>query len=297
LALITRASRGAPATVSVVPNFDFFSVSNFRYYGLRDGLPLRFMRAWDESPLGVDYMILKSGDVGPSWTAERPRRIGERLASDPYLDRVFPVIGEFFLPDGSRVTVRARDVPPVAAAAPAVAHAIETAIRDALPAFARDVDGLAVALDWDETIVRGRVRRIELRAASATAGEFRRRDAATLRLRDVRLVVEDVLLNPHSALALGRLDPLDVGRLTVERAAITGDALQAFLGGHRRWKGASIALEEGAVRLAITGLGPGLSARVRIVPAADRPFALVVGGLRYGGIPVPAILVRWVVSN
>lgn len=297
LALITRASRGAPATVSVVPNFDFFSVSNFRYYGLRDGRPLRFTRAWDESPLGVDYMVLKSGDVGPSWTAERPRRIAGRLASDPDLDRVFPSIGEFLLPDGSRATVRARQVPPVAVAAPVVARALETAIRDALPAFARDVDGLALALDWDESIVRGRIRRVELRAASATVGELRKRDAATLRLRELRLSAEDVLLNPHSAVAVGRLDPLDAGRFTLERATITAGDLQAFLGGLRRYKGTSIVLEEGAVRITVVGRGPTVSARLRIAAAADRPFALAVDRLRYGGVPVPSVLVNWVARN
>ncbi|MBI4271762.1 MAG: glycosyltransferase family 39 protein, partial [Candidatus Rokubacteria bacterium] len=44
MALIMRDQRGAAATVSVVPNHNFFSVSNFRYYGRRDGLPLEFAR-------------------------------------------------------------------------------------------------------------------------------------------------------------------------------------------------------------------------------------------------------------
>ncbi len=80
MALISKDSRGEPVTVSVVPNHNFFSVSNFRYYGTRDGLPLQFTRAWDGDPIGIEYMILKTGDVGPSWTAEKPKRIAERLA-------------------------------------------------------------------------------------------------------------------------------------------------------------------------------------------------------------------------
>ena len=42
---IASDSGGGPITVSVVPNYDFFSVSNFRYYAGRDGLPFRFVRA------------------------------------------------------------------------------------------------------------------------------------------------------------------------------------------------------------------------------------------------------------
>src|SRR5262249_1835021 len=56
-----RAATGAaavPPRISVVPNHAYFSVSNFRYYALRDDRPMAFSRAWDEEPLGVDYMIL-----------------------------------------------------------------------------------------------------------------------------------------------------------------------------------------------------------------------------------------------
>src|SRR5207247_4618222 len=106
--LLARDCRGLPATVSVVPNDNLFSASNFRYYALRDGLRLKVGRAWEGEPVGIEYMILKSGDQGPSWTAERPRRIAERLAHDPHPARVFPMIGEFPLPDGSTATARAR---------------------------------------------------------------------------------------------------------------------------------------------------------------------------------------------
>src|SRR5207245_978259 len=68
MALIGKDSRGSPVTVSVIPNYNFFSVSNFRYYGTRDRLPLQFTRAWDGEPTGIEYMVLKSGEVGPTCT-------------------------------------------------------------------------------------------------------------------------------------------------------------------------------------------------------------------------------------
>src|SRR5438445_12283450 len=108
---IGKDGRCSPATVSVVPNYNFFSVSNFRYYGTRDRLPQQFTRAWDGEPIGIEYMVLKSGDVGPSWTAEKPKRIDERLRTDADLARVLPVIGEFPLPDGSTPPRRPRRLP------------------------------------------------------------------------------------------------------------------------------------------------------------------------------------------
>src|SRR5437867_4133612 len=153
--------------VSVPPNSAWFSIANFRYYAVRDDLPLRFMRAWDDEPLGVDYMILKTGDVGPPWTAERPRRIVARLAADRHLDAAFPVIGEFPLPDGSRATVRARRLPVVSGAADTLARALAGALRQRAADVARDVEGLEVAVEPGDAIQQGRARRVVVSATGA----------------------------------------------------------------------------------------------------------------------------------
>jgi hypothetical protein len=93
-------------------------------------------------------------------------------------------------------------------------------LRRQLADYARDVQGLRVVLDYDEAILRGRVRRLAITAAAATVGELRRRDAATLALRDVRLVVDDLLVNPYSAQGASRFDPLDAGRVQIQGATI-----------------------------------------------------------------------------
>ena len=244
LTLIARDARGAPATVSVVPNYAFFSVSNFRYYALRDGLPLRWARAWDEEPIGVDYMIIKDGDLGPEWTAGKPRRIAERLARDRNLARVFPVIAEFPLPDGSTATVRARRV----GIGPAVAlstfgRRLEQAIRRRLSPVARDIDGLEIRnVTTEERARDGRVDRVELEARAATVGEFSRPRPALLRVHDLRLVVEDALVNPFSLDEENRLDPLDAGRIRFERATILSADLTAFLRDLKGFSKASVEL-------------------------------------------------------
>ncbi len=74
----------------------------------------------------------------------------ERLANDPALARVFPVIGEFSLPDGSTATVRARRIPPVDATPAAVAAAVEAALRRRLGDVMRDVEGLQIHLVHDD---------------------------------------------------------------------------------------------------------------------------------------------------
>jgi hypothetical protein len=298
LARIMAESGGAPATVSVVPNYNFFSASNFRYYAVRDGLSLRWARAWDGEPVGIAYMILKTGHQGPPWTAEKPRRIAERLAADPHLARVFPVIGEFPLPDGSVATVRARRIPAGPAASPTtLARGIEQAIRRRLADVARDVEGLEVRVTHDDAILRGRLGRVELEARAATFGELWRRNPALLRVRDLRIVVADALVNPFSAHAEGRLDPLDAGRVRLERATIHAQDFAAFLHELKGFKHASVELGRGAAAFAFRQPGPDVTARVRLLPARDRPFALEAEDVRLGGVAVPGGLVNWVIRS
>ena len=243
-------------------------------------------------------MVLKSGNQGPSWTAERPRRIAERLAHDPHLARVFPVIGEFPLPDGSTATVRARREDTGPTVRPAVmARAVERAIRARLGEVARDVEGLQIRLTYDDAILRGRIARVELRAARATVGDLTRRNAALARVRDLQLGVDDLLVNPFSAYADGRLNPLDAGLVRLERATILAADFNEFLRQLKGFKRASVTFEPGALVLAAAQPGPDVTARVRLVPSRDRPFAVAFERVRVGGVPLPGSLVDWVVRG
>jgi hypothetical protein len=299
LALIASDARAAKATVSVVPNYIFFSVSNFRYYALRDGLPFRWTRAWDDEPLDVEYMILKDGDQGPEWTAARPRRIAERFAQDRNLARVFPVIGEFPLPDGSTATVRARRIgrgPTVSLAT--FTRRLDQAIRRRLPQIARDIDGLEIRILTTEEQARdGRVPRVELKARAATVGDFSRSRPALVRVHDLCLVVEDALVNPFSLDEDGRLDPLDAGGVRFERATILSEDVSAFLRNLKGFTTASVQLGRGSASFAFSQFGPDVRARVRILPGREGPITVTPELVSVGGVTIPAPLVNWVVRN
>lgn len=298
LALLERDRRAAPVTVSVVPNFALFSVSNFRYYAVRDGLPLRWVRAWEDPPLGIDYMILKSGDQGPAWTARKATRVIESLRSDPHLARVFPVIGEFSLPDGSTASVRARRVPAVTGvSAGSLAAALRTALRHRLDDFIRETEGLDVRLVHDDDILAGRIRRLEVRAAAASLGEFRRPDKPRLRVHDLAFGLEDVLVNPWSAVAAGRFDALDIGLARLEGARVTIADLQTFVSGFKRFGRSTVTVDGDALAVTVRQAGPDVSALVRILPAVDGPFALAAERVRVAGVGVPDALVNWVVRG
>jgi Dolichyl-phosphate-mannose-protein mannosyltransferase/LmeA-like phospholipid-binding len=296
LALIARDSGGRAATVSVVPNHPFFSLSNFSYYALRDGLALELSRAWgDETPLGIEYVILKTGDVGPSWTEAKIRRATAAVEAPEGLGRVFPVIGRFALPDGTEAIVRARRLTAVPAASAAdVAEAAERAFWHWIPDFARDLEGASIQLRYDEGAREGRIARAQLAAARATFAEFLRPRAARLRMRQVRVVVEGVVINPYRVLTEARLEPLDASVFRLEQATITADDLASFLAELPKLR-TQVTLEPGALAVVVRQFGPDVTGRVRVVPApGDLPIALVPEGVRVGRVAVPDALVDWV---
>jgi hypothetical protein len=294
---IANDSAGRSVSVSVVPNLDAFSMSNFRYYALRDALPYRFVGAWYGNPIGVEYVVLKSGESGQTRT-ETIQRATTQFVRDPALARVYPVIGEYQLPDGSMASLRARRIPEGVSASPErLAQALETGIRKQLGAVARDVDGLTVRIEHDAEIVRGRVRRIELSADSARIAEYKRPDAAALRVRRLWVIADDVLVNPFSLEGDGRADLLDVGRLRLARADVSADDLQAFLGGLRVFRRSRLWLTTDAVYFIIRQPGADMSALVKVLPATDRPFALDVQRASLGWLPIPPALVNWVVRH
>ena len=297
LETIARHAGGpnVPATVSVVPNHAWFSTSNFRYYAVRDARPFRVLRAWDDVPIGVHYLVLKSGDVGPPWTEAKARRATARVSNDGDLARVYPVIAELPLPDGSVATVRARDLGAGVDGTPdAMAESLAVAVRRALDDVARDVAGLDVRVDHDATILRGRVRRLEIVATRATVGELRKPQAARLIVHDLRLVVDELVVNPWSIRHGGRFESLDARRVWLAQATIGAADLQTFLHELKGFERTTVHLEPNALVFTVRLPGPDISGRVRVMPAPGRPFALDADNVRLGGVLVPKALVGWV---
>ena len=96
--------------------------------------------------------------------------------------------------------------------------------------------------------------------------------------------------NPNGG---GRTANFGTGRVTPILAA----DFSAFLHQLKGLRNASVTLERDALALAVAQPGPDLTARVRLVPASDRPFAIAFERVRVGGVPLPGLLVDWVVRG
>ncbi len=297
LDVIVRDAGGRPVTVSVVPNYNFFSVSNFRYYAVRDRRPLTLTRAWDDYPLGVEFIILKTGSLGPAFSVAKAQRIMERLArGDPAFERAFPVIWEGPLPDGSQASVRQRRITPVAGASPSdLARRLKNGIVAFLDPYARDLEQLTVDLSADpEALLRGEIRRMRLEAKSARVAEFARK-WAELRLREIRMSLEGVLINPYRFEGSGEIELLGVEKMRIERLVVTQEDLRAFLVGFRQLGGLTVGLEDGGVSVALAQRGPDVAGRLRLSNGTGgAPLTVHAERLSLGGIPLPPLLVHWI---
>lgn len=297
---LQRASGGRAVTVSVVPNYYTFSVSNFRYEAARRGVPLEMVRAWAGPPFGIDFAILKTGDQGPDFSVAKSRRIMQALDEDPFLARIYPVVGEYPLPDGSRAQLRMRRIEPAAGVtADQLARRLTTDPARLLPELVREASGMTVTLQYrPDALVRGEVDSLVLRADAAVVGELRRKDRAPLRVRDIRLRVEGLLFNPERLARTGQLELLDARALRVEHLRITDADLREFLRGQPAGAGMSVQLEDGAAQVRTTKLGPAVEATVRFGPGRNEaPFAIEVSDLRVARVPVPGAIVSWVVRQ
>jgi len=301
LADLGREGGGRPVTVAVIPNDNFFSVSNFRYESVRRGLPYRMTRAWSDAPLGVDFVILKSGEQGPAYSAARPIRLTRAFAGgDPYLVSAFPVVSQYPLPDGSVGVLRARRLPELVGVVPAeVAARLERDPAALLADYVRDAENLRVSLDYRPgEILRGRIERATVTATAATVGELGRRSRAPLRVRDVRLEVDGLLFNAQRLMGEGRLEILEVGALRIASLVVTEEDLRNFLDGQPVGRGMTIRLRDGAAAVRVTLLGPALQATARFGRGdGDRPFTVSVDGVTLGGVPVPRPLIDWIVRH
>jgi len=299
LADLERESGGRPATVAVVPNDNFFSVSNFRYEAAVQGLPLKMTRPWADAPLDVDFAILKTGSQGPSFSVAKSEAINRAFDKDPYLAEIFPVVAEYPLPDGSRGILRARRIQPLVGVAPAeLARRLESSPGQLLAANVRDPAGLRLRLQYQpDAILRGHVDRVVIDADSAVVGEMKRQDRAPLRIHEARLEVEGLIMNPRRLLETGQLEVLDVKALRIQHLVVTEGDLREFLRGQRR-AGISVRLGAGSADVQVDRIGPELYARVRLLSGgAESPFTLVADRVKIGRLPVPDMLTDWIVRQ
>jgi hypothetical protein len=180
-----------------------------------------------------------------------------------------------------------------------LARRFEAGAKQFLGQFTRDVEGLEIRLAFTpEELFRGSIDRVHIAASKATIGEFSRK-RPPLTVRDVRLTLVGLRVNPHRLLATGEVEPLELHRLRIHRLVVTEEDLQAFLSQQRRLTGLRIRLGEGSVAMELRQRGPDVEASLRLVAPGrgGAAFSLEAEDVRLGGLPLPDILTHWVLRQ
>lgn len=292
LQVIAKDSGGRPVAVTIVPDYPEFSRSNFRYAATLSHLPYRFGRAWDESPIGYDYIVLKTGDQGPLFATRKARGIMELLSqSETEFHKVFPVLARFPLPTGEEATVLKREIQPVEASSEEIASRLRHALKEYIANYARNVEGFRVEITSDhEGLRRGRIARLAVYADRADVGDFQRKPAHIV-LANVKVEFDGLIFNPHALMEEGRLELLSLGVVKIMSVSLTDDAIRAYLRSDPKLRGIEVFLEPNAVRLEIRrGWLHGL-ARLSIQSSHGLPDLDVLHTSLWG-VPVPTSMVK-----
>jgi hypothetical protein len=132
-------------------------------------------------------------------------------------------------------------------------------------------------------------------ADAASVGELSRKDRLPLRVRDIRVTILNLVVDPVEVLERRVLEPLDVGTVSLERLVVLQTDLQRLIDDQRQFARMTVELGNGAAQARVTGFGPRAEARVRVLPGSEKiPIALDVDQLRIGWLQVPDSLVHWI---
>jgi hypothetical protein len=114
-------------------------------------------------------------------------------------------------------------------------------------------------------------------------------------VRDIRVAILNLVVDPVAVLERRVLEPLDVGTVSLERLVVLQSDLQRLIDDQRQFARMTVELGDGVAQTRVTGLGPRAEARVRVLPGSEKiPIALDVDQLRIGWLRVPDSLVHWI---
>jgi hypothetical protein len=283
----------AAVRMRIVPDLPFFERHAFEYFAEEERFGLD-VGTWFGFPGFADFVVTKTGEQG-----DRPEAMGimdeiGRPGSDFPL--LFKPVWERPLPDGSRATIFAREITPVAGtAAPNFEEAFRSAAAREIARHASQVRGLAIEVETysDAETLRGRFRRVTVRADSASI--LPRPNASQgIPARDLRIVATDLTVNPHAVVREGKIRVLSLAELE-PHLRLDEAAANRFPAALRARP--AVRFAGGLIEAAVNPVrGPSLAISLR--PAADAGnVRLRIERCRVGGVPLPAFLLRWLASG
>ncbi len=272
----------------VVPDWPYFERHGFEYAAEEARFPLD-VGMWFHFPAFTDFVITKSGDQGER---PEPKEI-MREVEDPRSDfrSLFQPVWEHPLPDGGVARIYARHVAPAPAEPDEIVRRLRSAAADLVAAYFRDVEGLEIDVDpySDGETRSGRFRRIDIRISTA-AIRGKKPGSPALALRNVRLEVSDVVVNPYRLLRDGTIEVLSLREAapSVElREEDASEYLASLLRGpsHVRFSSGTISIEAHP-----RGRIPAISLSLEPRIVAGENIGFHVTRFRVGDLPIPAAI-------
>ncbi len=260
LADVEQAGRalGRTPLLRVIPGAASFSRVTFAVEQARHpyNVQLSSITNW---PAFTDFAVTKTGSLGLPFLIKNQTAITEALFNTTSAEaRVFQLIRQYKLPDGSQARLYQRVAQPLPELeAPAVMTMLHQHLEGLLEDYIHNAKDLSITVEsYDSGQTRlGRFKSIRISAGQGLVGDFKRQ-ALAVPFNKIDVILEDVTLD-LKALTSGRLLPyalksLEVKNLTMEANALN-NTLAAAQGELRQCR---VSMDQGRLRLRYLGKYP-----------------------------------------
>ncbi|MDD5354290.1 MAG: hypothetical protein PHF95_03800, partial [bacterium] len=192
LILKTKPAGKTYTSVSVVANHSFWHSETLQFYAKAHQLPILFKGYSRNLGQFADYIITKSGDLGPGFTLGGMPEARDILLSGRgnQLTNGFRLLGSFALPDGSWLFVFGREINSQAFAPRKLNDSeLESKLAAGVKEYLKDAEGFAVKINYQnmEEALQGRFEQVILSAKKIKIGE--------IWLTDVRIAIKGLAIN------------------------------------------------------------------------------------------------------
>ncbi len=284
--------------VRVIPDYDYFNNATVNYYAQLRRLPFT-ISGTSGFPLFTDYVIVKTGNVGLD-SPERTRgRLTQEILSDTAGDSpMFLPLGHMLLPDGSEaIAMRVQPQPVRGLSESALVAKVEGLTNQFVARYFRPLQGYAIGVEPGDSglAASGALRSIRVKLASAEFGDFAFKPLG-MKVSDIDLEIEDVVLNPKTLVKKNSLEILSIGRLNVRSFDISAADLRRYIeeSSNGKIRIDSLQIHDGAVSVAGSSkaLGAAFALAARLSLVGGKNMEVSFDGGRFGFIPLPGWLLN-----
>jgi len=284
------------ATLAVVPDHPNMNNINYSYYTANFYPNIRISGIYN-FPMFTDYYIIKTGDLGPSFSSADKRKVivEKTLTPGSEYASLFDKIYELPLPDGSvGMLFKRKDTFKTNNAEFISSVNKNTFFMASL--YLKNAKNLYFRITTDES--GSQIKKIIFNFKEGFIGDFKHKDAGIL-VKNVKITINNIVLDPYS-LQNNSLTILSLGSIVVGSAEVTQEDLKNFILLYaKKIEKVNVNFKDGLINISATYSKVPLRMSLRLYRATgeNADICFEVKQVNIGFLPIPAGFVNFLLKD